>query len=324
MEDTPHSAQALSIDLNIDLQWLKHSKPLMHANHFDAKPVPVNMLFNQQASCSELKQYPPPPAFRLGRVFEDVMAKAIIQSHIFELIKRNQKVMQDKITLGEMDFLVLDKSVSPHQLTQWELAIKFYLFRPKFDTDRPLERFLGPGGQDRLDKKWHRLIDHQLKMCQRHEARSQLVEEGFTLSEHPAYWLTGLLFYPLGFDPQHAYSLAPELINLINPNHQKGVWLHRQQCPLLANYCNANDRFWIIQKQHWIGGFLHFDGNETTLLSPQGLSKALFNQSHAAQVAWVEPTPQGYVEKTRLMVVSDDWPVGAPARPERATWVARP
>jgi hypothetical protein len=322
MQDNAPKKANLSIDLSIDLEWLQQSQPLMCSDSTNAPSVPLKALLEHLPKEPDIRHYPAPPAFRLGRVFEDVMAKGIEFSQRFDLVKRNHRIMQDKITLGEMDFLVHDTRESPSQITQWELAIKFYLFRPQFETDRPLERFLGPGGQDRLDKKWHRLIDHQLGMSKRDEAIAGLKQEGFELSDQPSYWLTGALFYPLGFSPENAFIIAPELKHQLNPDHTKGVWLHRHQCPQLERHAQDSDRFWIIQKPHWIGGFRHFSGNEDDLLSPSELTHALKEQTHAAQVAWVEVTDEGYREKTRLMVVPDDWPVGAPARPERAGWTA--
>jgi hypothetical protein len=319
----PNPLEEVEIDISIDLMWLRESKPLMRSDSTKAESVPLQSL-SSDTPPSDLRHYPAPPRFRLGRVFEDVMCKAIELSDQYELALRNYKIMQNKITLGEMDFLVRDKYDKQSLVKQWELAIKFYLFRPHFETRQPLERFLGPGGQDRLDKKWFRLIDHQLGMSQREEAAQQLSAEGYQLTNDPAYWLTGILFYPLGFAPENAFELEPTLKELINPDHKKGIWLHRHQCHTLGKYCEYEDRFWIIQKHHWIAGFKHFDEDKASLLTPHELHHALAHQSHAAQVAWVRHDGTQYQEISRLMVVSDDWPVGAPARPERAEWATRP
>ncbi len=89
-------------------------------------------------------------------------------------------------TLGELDLLLRDREGVHHV----ELAIKLYLGPQDGDGARP-EHWLGPGSNDRLDRKLTHLSQHQLPMSARPESRATLAGLGVEAFS-AELWLGGL------------------------------------------------------------------------------------------------------------------------------------
>lgn len=107
----------------------------------------------------DFRQWPLPEyKNRLGLWYEKLWIQIIKHYPSWEIMAHNDQVIENKRTLGAIDFLVADHRSK--QVIHFELAIKFYLHFFEWGW----QGWLGPDPKDQLSKKVARLLSHQLPM----------------------------------------------------------------------------------------------------------------------------------------------------------------
>lgn len=219
-----------------------------------------------------------------GKKMEILFAHYLKSSSRYSLVAENLQIMDDKLTIGELDFLAKDHQTN-HTL-HIEMACKFYLYREELSAD-PLACWIGPNGRDRLVDKLDKLRNKQFpllfdKLTQIHlNALNIRPEECQQLLFFPAllfstgsylpltpclntkaisgYWLSFEAFQKSDFD-QCLFALPAKENWLIHPKHAN-TWISRtaaqalilqklgsRQSPLVWMK-NANDeyhRFFVL------------------------------------------------------------------------------
>lgn len=90
-----------------------------------------------------------PERLRLGNRLERFFSFIIHESEAYELITESLQIIANKVTLGELDFLVFDKE--KQEVLHIELAGKLYLYDSKINKE--LSRWIGPNRKDSLLRK---------------------------------------------------------------------------------------------------------------------------------------------------------------------------
>lgn len=274
-------------------------------------------------------QTPPQPANyrRLGLYFEALLRFFLIQGHHdgvcqYRLIAHNIPVHKNKITLGEMDFILESNS---GELIHLETAVKFYLYcnnnnLPHMDNTPPSwHHWIGPNARDRLDIKLARMLNHQLILpskTETHKALNNLnIAPSRVTSQH---LLCGRLYKPLIISNLEINQTEHTNINLPKSTNNKTLisnWLHINEAKHLLQYKTYE---WVIlEKMDWLA-------NKCT-------QKATYNTEQLltwlAQLAtgsapkntagtWQARIPIQIIgrcldtgEEKNIMLVSNSWPV---------------
>lgn len=178
-----------------DLYWLiAQPSPLKENSISDLPLFPElwkkKLLLQHQKWFYKLDENPKPliefisktKTSRLGIYAERLMYFFFEHSPFIELKLCNYQVIENKVTIGEIDFVI----EWAERLIHIELSVKYYL---DSQNDDVFENWIGPSGNDNLSKKIEKVITHQLPLCQSVQFRNEtkLWAESF-------FWLGGLFF----------------------------------------------------------------------------------------------------------------------------------
>lgn len=163
---------------------LAYQALLSTPNLFLKSPIPGVELFD--ASKLPIPSAPLPENKRLGKFLEEMLLHSIQASNRYQIIYHSKQVVENGRTLGEIDFLLYDKS--DDCLIHLEMAYKFYLFLPGITGYHfPL---LGPKLKDSLDAKLRKLRERQFPLIYHHQFKKELA--GKRLKQK--LWLPAQLF----------------------------------------------------------------------------------------------------------------------------------
>ncbi|PCK07147.1 MAG: hypothetical protein COA42_15790 [Alteromonadaceae bacterium] len=246
-----------------DLAWLLLSPPLFTCElsgfkaftpHDDKSEI-YDWLKQLELTGHACETAPPQPTDyrRLGLYFEALLRFFFIQGRHdgicqYRLIANNIPIYRNKITLGEMDFVLEDKN---SDIIHLETAVKFYLYCDKSNlpsvenTPPSWHHWIGPNARDRLDIKLARMISHQLALPSKTESQKTLDDLNTDpTSIQSQHLICGRLYRPL-----FANEALPE-----HSNHDAitGNWLHIQNAEKLLQF---KDYQWVVlEKMDWLNG----------------------------------------------------------------------
>ncbi len=266
--------------------------------HLDENPQPLELWLEKYRS------------YRLGVRFEQLVAFVFLhlqETGFIENFATNLPIFDEKKqTLGEIDLLFYNPE--KRQREHWEIAVKYYLFRPdQFNFDR----WCGANGADWLRRKVDHLFVRQLGIDNTFEAKrvmhQHFSEQQNSLALNSSAFFKGMLFYPLN----HDVKLNFEERSLINSDVQTGWWTYPDK------FYQADpqqvSKWKIIEKLNWIvPQFYPYQDDD--LLTPKEINlmiKRHFSQSkrslHVARFRLDEQT-QFWLEKERGFIVDPLWP----------------
>jgi len=237
---------------------------------------------------------------RLGRYFETLWSFWLEKSARYEVLEQNLALRDGGKTLGELDFLVLDKDSG--KCLHWEVAVKFYLGMGEIQQQHCWH---GPGRKDRLDLKVEHLRNHQSVISRRPQTQQLLKQRGYEVDACGVI-LKGRLFYPLQNFPG---KVSPEDAN---PTHLRSYWITMSD---LIERCRAADegevRFSALLGYGWMAnvesrqievkqGAPWLDLNE--------LQKMLESGEYRLPMHLLQSG--GKAHQVRFFLVSDEWAKG--------------
>ncbi|TPV33436.1 DUF1853 family protein [Paucihalobacter ruber] len=217
-----------------------------------------------------------PNGLRLGKRVEYFALSNLSQQSQIEVIANNIQIQRNKITLGEIDALLMINNQPVHL----EIVYKFYLFDNNFGEG--LKAWIGPNRKDSLIEKLNRLKNHQLPLLYQPETVDVLVENNIDVAAiEQKVLFKAQLYLPEDF----------ELTNFdgLNKDCVAGRFIH---CDELVKFQDC--KMYIPTKHNWLViphvnvDWLTFDKANTSILD-------LINKQFSPLV-WVKQ-PTGVIKK---------------------------
>lgn len=171
---------------------------------------------------------------RLGNRLEYFFAFCILQSNNFEMLAKNIQIIEDKITIGELDFIVLD--IKKNKVIHLEIANKFYLFDSNIKGKN--KQWIGPNRNDSLLQKIDKLQAKQFPLLYHQKTKeivSRLNIETTNISQK-------LLFNTQLFVPIESYKERK------NEQNVDGFYLSKEK---FEDEIFKHNLYFIPEKQDW-------------------------------------------------------------------------
>ena len=173
----------------------------------------------------------------LGKRMESFFEVAIKHSERYELIGSNIQIIENKRTLGELDFLLFDRKTEiPLHV---ELVYKLYVYDDSFSEET--ERWIVPNRRDSFSEKLHKLKQKQFPLLYRSETKFFLEKQGLKAEDIEQQ----LCFKAQLFSPEVSTS---EKQSLINSECFRGIWMNFEE---YLNLEAEDSLFYSPKKKDW-------------------------------------------------------------------------
>ncbi|MCK0191122.1 DUF1853 family protein [Arenibacter sp. F20364] len=179
-----------------------------------------------------------PSNLRLGHKIEHIFLQLIQHSPQYKVVAHNIPIRKEKISLGEIDFLLQD--VDSQKFMHVELTYKFYVIP---ENTIPIERqLIGPNKRDSFYAKKERIINHQIPLLKTPEGISALHRFNIRTSElQHQVCFKSQLFIPF---MERNMDVAP-----LNANCISGKWISFQKFNSSVFFSH---KYYIPTKPEWL------------------------------------------------------------------------
>lgn len=228
--------------------------------------------------------------FRLGIQFEKLLAFWIKQQSQTQLLAHNFIIMDNKRTVGAIDFLIYhpDKPFILH----WEVACKFYL---GISTMHPTMTWIGPELKDSLNRKMNHMQNHQMPMGQNDLIKKHLLSKGFSLPVRSVSTIWGRVFYPVN---------QKRLDDNLCPNHHTGIWLTVEQA-LHENHKSRHASKWhLTEKNALLAPGASPSSQEILIANDQISRPSTAFRAHKSNLEWAFIVPDDWPERAKNVVAN--------------------
>jgi hypothetical protein len=173
---------------------------------------------------------------RLGKQVEKIVSALITASSNYKIIQENIQIIDGKITIGELDFIV--KNMETDVMFHLELVYKFYLYDPN-SAEVELEKWIGPNRKDSFIEKYNKLKTKQFPLLYKDQTKSYIAELNISELKQKLCFMASL-FVP--------HDLIGEQFPLVNPKTIVGYWLSLIK---FKHIQNEQTLFYLPTKQEW-------------------------------------------------------------------------
>jgi hypothetical protein len=231
----------------------------------------------------------------LGKRFEAMIGFWLKNSPVFQVVLSNHQLIDDKGTVGEIDFIVKDRESG--ELLHLEIACKFYL---SHHNNPNWPDWRGLNGRDNLQLKMDKFSRQlsSLGIPVGHELRKELKIGGI----QPTMLLKGYFFHHIDHIRQHH---APKFSN---PTYPSGFWLFRSE----MNSFFSGDHLWqVLPKRSWLCPYhMPVDGSQALneLDIQDKIAQLLDEYKRGVMVVKLIRKNDVYEEVSRGCVVPNHWP----------------
>jgi hypothetical protein len=208
---------------------------IVQANSLDFSSTGIQTFDLSELHLATNLEFQLPTNIRLGHLVEKIVSELIKASTNYKVLYENIQVIEDKKTIGEIDFIIEDKNTK--QVIHMELAYKFYLFDPRISSV-PINNWIGPNRNDSLIEKLEKLKTTQFPLLYHNLTKSMF--NSIAIDEvSQALCLLVSLFIPY----EYKGSFSPIYEKAI-----KGYYLNMETFISLDNPAKT---YYIPSKKEW-------------------------------------------------------------------------
>jgi hypothetical protein len=172
---------------------------------------------------------------RLGKYIERLVSFQLDQEKSISIICENIQIQRKKITLGELDCILLKKEKPIHL----EIIYKFYLYDTSVG-ETEIYHFIGPNRKDSLVKKLSKLKEKQLPLLYSKECSEYLKSINLNVNKIvQQVYFKGQLFVP--------YSNLKLQLSILNQDAICGFYIYQKELDHFKDCA-----FYIPSKNDWI------------------------------------------------------------------------
>jgi uncharacterized protein len=187
---------------------------VLNANNLDYSVTGLEPFYLGDLDLEPDLEFQLPTNIRLGHLVEKIVSELIKSSSNYKVLHENIQLIEDKKTIGEIDFIV--EQIPTKQLIHMELAYKFYLFDPAISAEA-INNWIGPNRNDSLKEKLEKLTRKQFPLLYHKPAVAMFND--IDLNEvSQALCLLVSLFIPFKykgrFDPDFEKAIKGYYLNL--------------------------------------------------------------------------------------------------------------
>jgi len=247
--------------------WLKEGMDFLIA--LDECPEPLHDFLEKRSS------------FRLGIYAEYLIQYFFENAPHIELLAHHVQLIQDKITIGEIDFILEFEGKVFHI----ELAVKYYLQESQTDS---FTAWIGPSGKDTLARKVKKVKEHQLPLI-----ASPILKEQYSFKELQSFfWLRGVFF-----SNENAVSTWH------NPNALYGRYFRVDE--LKDTFFEQQKHYIVLKRPHWMMDTQDLGEHAKLGITPYLADKTKLRDAideHGALLV------KNKTNEEIFFIVSDQWP----------------
>lgn len=204
-----------------------------------------------EAIINDLEKMEHPRNSVLGKRMESFFEITINHSERYDLIDSNIQIIENKQTLGEIDFLLYDKLQS--RPLHVELVYKLYVYDEQLSPE--INRWIGPNRKDSFSEKLEKLKNRQFPILYKPETLRYLDKLGLAPQEIEQQLCFKAKLFTASDSP-----LQKAETNIINPDCFNGEWYRFSEFEKLGwqenLFLSPQKRYWSTSpadNQEWIG-----------------------------------------------------------------------
>lgn len=185
---------------------------------------------------------------RLGKLVERFVSHQLQEDDTIEILVENIQIQDNKITLGELDCILLQHKKPIHL----EIIYKFYLYDETVGATE-IAHWIGPNRKDSFKQKLDKLVNKQLPILYNTKTKPLIETLGLSLEEiAQQVYFKGQLFVP--------YKKYGEKFEAVNNNCIEGFYIYLKDLLVFkeAKFYIPTKRNWLV-KPHTVVDWLNFD-----------------------------------------------------------------
>ena len=208
---------------------------IVKANNLDFSITGFHSFQLSELDLSDDLEFELPTNIRLGHLVERIVSDLIKSSSNYNVIYENLQILEDKMTIGEIDFII--ENLEKKKLVHLELAYKFYLLDPSISSES-IHNWIGPNRNDSLKEKLDKLKTKQFPLLYHPCTKSTLNTIDIDkLSQ--ALCLLVSLFIPYKYK------------GYLHPEFEKAVKGYYLNLETFINLDNSEKRYFLPTKKEW-------------------------------------------------------------------------